>query len=85
MASKPKAAKPKTAAKPRVRKPKAVEKPIIEKVVVYRDDVREWRWKAVATNGEIVADSAEGYRNRAYALKMARALHPETEIEWGPR
>lgn len=27
----------------------------------YVDTNREWRWRAVAGNGETVADSAEGY------------------------
>lgn len=28
----------------------------------------EWRWRFVATNGKIVADSAEGYRDRGDAI-----------------
>lgn len=27
----------------------------------YVDDAGDWRWRAVAGNGETVADSAEGY------------------------
>ena len=38
-----------------------------------------------AANGKIVADSAEGYRNRQYAAKMARALFPGASLEWAPR
>lgn len=30
-------------------------------VDLYRDDAGEWRWRRVAANGEVVADSAEGY------------------------
>jgi len=30
-------------------------------VELYRDDAGEWRWRRVAPNGEVVADSAEGY------------------------
>lgn len=30
----------------------------------YQDDSGEWRWRAVAPNGRIVADSGEGYKNR---------------------
>lgn len=33
-------------------------------VHVYRDLKGEWRWRLVATNGRIVADSAEGYVDR---------------------
>ena len=30
----------------------------------YQDDSGEWRWRAVAPNGRVVADSGEGYKNR---------------------
>lgn len=32
-------------------------------VEFYRDDAGEWRWRAVAGNGETIADSAEGYKD----------------------
>ncbi len=35
------------------------------KFVLYRDAKGEFRWRLVATNGKIVADSGEGYKNRA--------------------
>lgn len=53
----------------------------VAKVVVYRDAEGDWRWKAVAANGKIIADSAEGYVNKSYALKMARNLHPGVHLE----
>ncbi len=28
---------------------------------VYEDNAGEWRWRLVAPNGEIIADSGEGY------------------------
>ena len=34
-------------------------------VQYYQDSQGEWRWRAVSTNGRVVADSGEGYRNRA--------------------
>lgn len=34
------------------------------RIVVYVDKRDEWRWKAVSTNGRIVADSGEGYTRR---------------------
>jgi uncharacterized protein YegP (UPF0339 family) len=34
------------------------------KVHVYQDEVGEYRWQLRADNGEIVADSAEGYRHK---------------------
>lgn len=29
---------------------------------VYKDHASEWRWKFLAANGNIIADSAEGYK-----------------------
>lgn len=60
-------------------------KPAVAKVLVFKDEAGEWRWSALSKNGKVIADSAEGYRNRSYALKMARALYPLAEIEWGAR
>lgn len=31
---------------------------------LHKDAGGDWRWRLRATNGEIVADSAEGYRRR---------------------
>jgi len=28
----------------------------------YKDASGQWRWRVVAANGEVVADSAEGYK-----------------------
>ena len=33
----------------------------------YTDSAGEWRWSLLAANNEIVADSAEGYTNKAGA------------------
>lgn len=35
------------------------------KIQVYQDGRGEWRWRAVADNGRIVADSAEGYLRKS--------------------
>lgn len=46
---------------------------------VYRDRKGEWRWRLIARNGRIVADSGEGYdrRNKAMhaAFTTARIAH----------
>lgn len=34
------------------------------KIEKYRDDNNEYRWRIVADNGNIMADSAEGYKNK---------------------
>jgi len=38
--------------------------PSEDTVEIYRDEAGEWRWKRLAANGEIVADSGEGYVNK---------------------
>jgi uncharacterized protein YegP (UPF0339 family) len=45
-----------------------------------RGRVRDFRWKAVAENGGIVADSAEGYRHQGYAITMAKKLNPGAQL-----
>ena len=47
-----------------------------DKVTVYQDDADEWRWRRTAGNGEIIADSGEGYVDKARALEMARRVNP---------
>ncbi|NEU11937.1 DUF1508 domain-containing protein [Methylobacterium sp. BTF04] len=32
---------------------------------LYRDSAGEWRWRLRVANGNVVADSAEGYARRA--------------------
>ena len=51
-------------------------------LVVYKDAGGEWRWKALASNNEIVADSGEGYNNKAYTLKVGKQLFPSLPYEF---
>lgn len=44
------------------------------KFVIYRDARNEFRWKCVARNGKIIADSGEGYTTLQSAKKGIRAL-----------
>lgn len=39
------------------------------KIEVYEDNAGEWRWRLVAANGKIVADSGEGYDTKGNALR----------------
>lgn len=39
------------------------------KAAIYQDSAGEWRWHIKAPNGRIVADSAEGYRDRRGARR----------------
>jgi hypothetical protein len=36
---------------------------------LYRDSAGEWRWRLVAANGNIIADSGEGYRSKQGARR----------------
>ncbi len=36
---------------------------------IYRDSIGQWRWRLVAANGRIVADSGEGYVRRRDCLR----------------
>jgi len=44
-------------------------KPALE-FEIYRDDKREWRWRAIAKNTKIMADSGEGYKLK-YSCKKS--------------
>lgn len=35
---------------------------------VYEDDAGEWRWRLRTANGNVIADSAEGYSSQSAAL-----------------
>jgi uncharacterized protein YegP (UPF0339 family) len=35
---------------------------------VYRDHLNQWRWRLTAANNRIIANSGEGYHNKADCL-----------------
>jgi uncharacterized protein YegP (UPF0339 family) len=41
---------------------------------VYRDTKKEWRWRFIASNGRIMADSAEGYKTLSGASFAATKI-----------
>lgn len=50
---------------------------------LYRDSADEWRWRLVATNGNIVADSSEGYASKQGAkrgIQSVKRIAPEADI-----
>jgi uncharacterized protein YegP (UPF0339 family) len=49
------------------------------KVHVFQGDDGFWYWHLKAENGEIISDSAEGYRHKGYAVTMAEKLNPNAE------
>lgn len=51
--------------------------------VIYKDNANEWRWTLYAANAKKIADSGEGYRNRADCIAGARlvaAVAPDAGI-----
>lgn len=44
------------------------------KAEIYRDARQEFRWRVRAPNGRVVADGAEGYRNRVDCVRMLAML-----------
>jgi len=42
------------------------------KVKIYKDKTGEWRWRLLAKNNKIVADSGEGYRTKWGCRRAAR-------------
>ena len=50
------------------------------KVHVFQGDDGFWYWSLRAGNGEIISDSAEGYRHKGYAITMAEKLNPSAEL-----
>lgn len=46
---------------------------------VYEDKAKLWRWRLKASNGKIVADSAEAYDNKGNAKRAV------STVKWGMR
>lgn len=41
---------------------------------VYKDRGRQWRWRLVSTNGNIIANGGEGYKNKGDCLDMVEGI-----------
>lgn len=48
----------------------------------YKDDAGEYRWRRIAENGNIIAVSGEGYKNKQDALEMAEKQFPDDRLDW---
>lgn len=46
----------------------------------YKDRRGEWRWTLKAANGEPIADSAEGYKNRVDMVRIINRLRGSASI-----
>jgi uncharacterized protein YegP (UPF0339 family) len=50
---------------------------------VYEDAAGEWRWRLVVANGNIIADSGEGYQTRQGAVRGVESVRtnaPDAEL-----
>lgn len=52
-----------------------------DRIVIYEDAAGGYRWKRVAPNGRIVADSGESYTRRQGALSAAVTRNPGCTVE----
>ena len=51
-------------------------------VEVYEDQYGEYRWRRIAANNEIVADSGQGYTSKSHVLHMAVSRNTEASKVW---
>lgn len=49
-------------------------------VLIYKDQADEWRWHREASNGQIIADSGEGYKNFGDAEAMAARVNANAQF-----
>lgn len=52
---------------------------------LFVDNAGEWRWRLVAANGQSIACSGEGYKNRAdciYGIKLVKAANEAKVFEF---
>jgi uncharacterized protein YegP (UPF0339 family) len=43
-----------------------------DRIEIYKDKVGEWRWRALAGNGEVIANGGEGFSRKWSARRAAR-------------
>ncbi|MCK4351788.1 DUF1508 domain-containing protein [candidate division WOR-3 bacterium] len=54
------------------------------KFQLFKDRAGEYRWRLRADNYEIIADSAEGYKNKSdckHGIELVKSLAPDAEVE----
>ena len=57
---------------------------LMAKFTIYKDNAGEFRWRFRANNNEIVADSSEGYRNKAdcrHGIDIVKEQSPTAPVE----
>ena len=47
---------------------------------LYRDNADEWRWRLVVSNGNIIADSGEGYASKQGAKRGIESVKKSAPV-----
>jgi hypothetical protein len=58
--------------------------PSVPTFEVFQDRAGEWRWRLVASNGNIIADSGEGYQSKQgvrRGIESVKRSAPEADVE----
>ena len=55
---------------------------LVDWIEVYKDAEGQWRWRAKSNNGDILADSGEGYTSRVFTENMASKMFSEVPIRY---
>lgn len=50
----------------------------LAKFILYKDAAAQYRWRFLANNGKIIADSAEGYYNKSDAQNGVNIVKSES-------
>jgi len=53
-----------------------------DEIEIYQDAVGQWRWRRRAPNGEIIADSGEGYVSKAHTVLMAARVNGHAGVDY---
>jgi uncharacterized protein YegP (UPF0339 family) len=51
-----------------------------DRLSIYRDSQNEWRWRRIALNGNIIAESGEGYSRRIDCDRIALRVNAQPYI-----
>jgi uncharacterized protein YegP (UPF0339 family) len=57
--------------------------PTAPRFELYRDNADEWRWRLVVANGNIIADSGEGYVSKQGAkrgIESVKTSAPDAQV-----
>lgn len=55
---------------------------LVDWIDIYEDSFGKWRWRAKSNNGDILADSGQGYADKSYAKELATKLFSEAPIRY---